>query len=59
MASVAQHKPPPMSIELFRAFYSTRPDEERWQLIDGVAVMMPPPIPAHQRIASNLEGLAQ
>ena len=57
VASVAQRKPPPMPIELFRAFYSTRPDEERWQLIDGVAVMMTPPTPAHQRIASNLEAL--
>ena len=57
VARVAQRKPPPMSIELFRAFYSTRSDEERWQLIDGVAVMMTPPTPAHQRIASNLEVL--
>jgi Uma2 family endonuclease len=57
MAGVAQRNPPLMSIELFRAFYATRPDEERWQLIDGVAVVMTPPTPAHQRIASNLEHL--
>jgi Uma2 family endonuclease len=57
MAGVAQRDPPRLSIELFRAFYATRPDEEQWQLIDGVAVMMTPPTPAHQRIASNLEQL--
>ena len=38
MAGVARRDPPLMSIELFRAFYATRPDEEQWQLIDGVAV---------------------
>jgi Uma2 family endonuclease len=57
MAGAPQRKPPQMSIELFRAFYATRPDEERWQLIDGVAIMMTPPTKAHQRIASNLERL--
>ena len=43
-----------MSRELFRGFVECRPDEERWQLIDGVAVMMAPPTYAHQRIATNL-----
>lgn len=57
MAGVARRSPPLMSIELFRAFYASRPDEEHWQLIDGAAVMMTPPTPAHQRIASNLESL--
>jgi Uma2 family endonuclease len=57
MAGIAQRNPPLLSIELFRAFYASRPDEERWQLIDGAAVMMTPPTPAHQRIASNLERL--
>ena len=57
MVGVARRDPPLMSIELFRAFYASRPDEEHWQLIDGVAVMMTPPTPAHQRIASNLESL--
>ena len=57
MTGVARRNPPLMSIELFRAFYASRPDEEHWQLIDGVAVMMTPPTPAHQRIASNLESL--
>jgi Uma2 family endonuclease len=57
MAGIARRNPPRLSVELFRAFYATRPDEEQWQLIDGVAVMMTPPTPAHQRIASNLERL--
>jgi Uma2 family endonuclease len=35
----------------------SRPDEERWELIDGVPMMMAPPTRDHQRIASNLERL--
>jgi Uma2 family endonuclease len=57
MAGTPQKKSPPMTVDLFRAFYATRPDEERWELIDGAALMMTPPTPAHQRIASNLERL--
>jgi Uma2 family endonuclease len=55
MAGVAQRSPPRLSVELFRAFYATRPDEEQWQLIDGVAIMMTPPTIAHQCIATNLQ----
>ncbi len=43
-----------MDIDEFMAFLETRPDNERWDLIEGVAVMMAPPSYAHQRIASNL-----
>jgi Uma2 family endonuclease len=57
MAGVTQRNPPRLSIELFRAFYATRPDEEQWQLIDGVAIMMTPPTLAHQCIATNLQFL--
>jgi Uma2 family endonuclease len=42
------------SLEEYFALTETRPQEERWQLIDGVAMMMPPPTLVHQRIASNL-----
>ena len=42
------------SVEEFFALIELRPEEERWQLIDGVAMMMPPPTLVHQRIASNL-----
>ena len=36
---------------------TTRPKEEKWELIDGVPMMMPPPTLMHQRIASNLDRL--
>jgi len=57
MARATQRKPSPLSIEAFRAWSETRPDEERWELIDGVPMMMTPPTKTHQRIASNLERL--
>jgi Uma2 family endonuclease len=43
-----------MDVEEFMAFLETRPKGERWDLIEGVAVMMAPPSVAHQRIAYNL-----
>src|SRR5205085_10722482 len=57
MASLPLHKPLRLSVDVFRGFLGGRPDEERWELIDGVPVMMAPPTKAHQRIASNLERL--
>jgi Uma2 family endonuclease len=57
MAGAPQPKPPRLSVEVFRGFLEGRPDEERWELIDGVAVMMAPPTLAHQRIATNLQRL--
>jgi Uma2 family endonuclease len=42
------------SVEEYFALIESRPEEERWQLIDGVAMMMPPPTRVHQLIASNL-----
>ena len=56
MAEAAQRIPPPLSIEAFRAWIESRPGEERWELIDGVPVMMAPATRDHQRIASNLGG---
>lgn len=43
-----------MDVDEFMAFLGTRPKGERWDLIEGVAVMMAPPSVAHQRIAYNL-----
>ena len=43
-----------MGVGEFMAFLETRPKEERWHLIEGIAVMMAPPSLAHQRIALNL-----
>src|SRR5215469_11289107 len=57
MASAPIRDHPRLSVELFRGFVEGRPEEERWELIDGLPVMMAPPTKAHQRIASNLERL--
>jgi Uma2 family endonuclease len=38
----------------FLEFYMTRPDGERWQLVDGLPMMMTPPTRPHQKIAKNL-----
>jgi Uma2 family endonuclease len=57
MAGAQQREFEPLSIEAFRAFVETRPDEEHWELIGGVAMMMAPATHDHQRIASNLERL--
>lgn len=43
-----------MDVDEFMGFLSMRPKEERWHLIEGIAVMMAPPSLAHQRIALNL-----
>jgi len=43
-----------MDVDEFMAFLETRSHHERWELIEGVAVMMAPPSYAHQRIAANL-----
>lgn len=45
------------TIDRFRSWIESRPDEERWELIDGAAILMTLPTLAHQRIASNLEWL--
>jgi Uma2 family endonuclease len=52
-----QVETPRLSVELFRSFLEGRPEEEHWELIDGVAVMMAPPTLAHQIIAGNLQEL--
>jgi Uma2 family endonuclease len=57
MAGVLERKLPRLSVELFRRFVAARPDEEHWELIDGVAMKMAPPTLAHQCIASNLQRL--
>ena len=56
VGAVGQHAPI-FSVASFRAWLASRPDEEHWELIDGVAMIMAPPTKAHQRIASNLERL--
>ena len=43
-----------MTIEEFLAFTETRPDEERWELIEGVPVLNASPVEYHQVIAGNI-----
>jgi Uma2 family endonuclease len=56
VGAVRQHAPI-LSVGSFRAWLTSRPDEEHWELIEGVPMMMTPPNRRHQRIASNLEKL--
>jgi len=44
----------PMTVEEFYAFTDTRPDEEKWELIDGEPVLNDAPSPLHQWIIKNL-----
>lgn len=46
-----------MTIEEFLAFTDTRPEEERWELIEGVACMNPSPVQIHQLVAGNIVSL--
>ena len=48
---------PQLTMRQFHAFRDSRPKEEKWELIDGVPMMMPPPTLVHQRIGRNLETL--
>lgn len=57
MVGAARQHAPILSVTSFRAWLASRPDEEHWELIEGVPMMMTPPNRRHQRIASNLESL--
>jgi Uma2 family endonuclease len=57
VAGMSRREYAPLSIDAFRKWLASRPDEERWELLDGVPMMMAPPTRDHQRIASNLERL--
>ncbi len=46
---------PQFTLEMFHAFRDERPKEEKWELIDGVPMMMPPPSLVHQRISRSIE----
>lgn len=43
-----------MTVDEFLAFSESRPDEERWELIEGIAVMNAAPAEFHQVIAGNI-----
>src|SRR5262245_41504916 len=57
MVGAVQKHAPILSVASFRAWLTSRPDEEPWELIAGVPMIMTPPNRRHQRIASNLEAL--
>ena len=42
------------TIEAFRAFIDDRPDDEKWELIDGEIVLNPTANNRHQRIVRNI-----
>jgi len=48
---------PMLSVASFRTWLTSRPEEEHWELIEGVPMMVNPRNRRHQRIASNLEPL--
>ena len=43
-----------MTIDEFLAYMDTRPDGERWELIEGAAVMNAAPTQWHQRVTLNI-----
>ena len=43
-----------LTIEEFLEFYEGRPDGERWELIEGVAVLNASPTDFHQMILGNI-----
>jgi Uma2 family endonuclease len=57
MVGALRQNTPILSVASFRMWLASRPDEEHWELIEGVPTMMTPPNRRHQRIASNLESL--
>src|SRR5215471_11922413 len=50
-------KSEPMSVEEFFAFTDARPDDEKWELIEGEPVLQASPLSPHQTIVGNLLGL--
>src|SRR5579871_3196692 len=57
MTGALRQRTPILSVASFRAWLASRPDEEHWELVEGVPMMTTPPNRRHQRIASNLESL--
>jgi Uma2 family endonuclease len=49
-------KAEPMSVEEYFAFTDTRPDDEKWELIDGEPVLQASPNSRHQTIVANVIG---
>jgi len=56
MVGALRHAPI-LSVASFRTWLKSRPDEERWELIGGIPMMMAPPNRRHQWIVFNLLSL--
>jgi Uma2 family endonuclease len=48
------HSDDPMTVEEFLAFVEMRPDEEKWELVEGEPIMNAAPAQLHQIIVGNL-----
>ena len=49
----------PMTVEEYFAFTDTRPDNEKWELIDGEPVLNASPSGLHQRILGILPSFSE
>jgi Uma2 family endonuclease len=54
IAGVPTIKTGPMTVEEYFAFTDTRPDNEKWELIDGEPILNASPSGFHQQILENL-----
>ncbi len=52
--ALAVRRDPGMGVAEYQVWVADRPDEERWELIDGEPVLMSPPSERHQLIVANL-----
>ncbi|WP_019904916.1 Uma2 family endonuclease [Methylobacterium sp. 77] len=52
--AVAARRDSRMNVAEYRLWVENRPDDERWELLDGLAVLMSPPRERHQTIVANL-----
>ena len=57
MVGALRQNSPILSVASFRTWLESRPEEEHWELLEGVPMVMTPPNRRHQRIASNLAAL--
>src|SRR4051812_12885686 len=57
MAGAIRRTTAVLSVAEFRGWAESRPENEHWELIDGVPVMMAPPTHDHQPIAGTPERL--
>lgn len=57
--TIALRKPKPLNVAEFVEAIRPRPDHERWELLDGEAVLMAPQSERHQAIVGNLLAFAR